>query len=122
MEKADIYRQVLDGKIILNTAKEYISLGAQNIYEEIVVFPLQIFNMLCMYLKNEISAEKLSEWASFLIMSDVYVCSDWKDQEKPEKYERMWYVLQQLSSPELDGEITQKGVRQHLQTLHEIVS
>ncbi len=103
-------------------AKLYSTLLKNIFAKEIVVFPLQIVNMLCMYLKNEISAEKLSEWASFLITSDVYVCPDWKDQEKSEKYERMWYVLQQLSSPELDGEITQKGVRQHLQTLHEIVS
>jgi hypothetical protein len=120
MSALNVYKQVLEGKISLGIAKEYLAAGTQSLVEEIFVFPTQVSNMLQMYLGNKINTEELSEWASFIITSDVYVCPDWENDEEADKYQPMWYILQQLSTPAIDGEITQEGVREHLHILNDI--
>jgi hypothetical protein len=117
MSNLNLYRQVLDGRIKAGSAKKELDEKTPRLDEKIIVYPSQILNMLQMYLHNKINKEELSEWASFLILSDVCVCPDWEDDTKADKYEPMWYIIQQLSSPEIDGEITVEGVTQHVDAL-----
>ncbi|MCS7022956.1 MAG: hypothetical protein NZU63_14145, partial [Gemmataceae bacterium] len=68
-----------------------------------------------MYQENRLNAEELSYWALLLLSLDCYISPDSciKDESSEEVdtnntdyYEPMWYVLQQLSTSEIDGPIT----------------
>jgi hypothetical protein len=120
MDTLNIYKQILDGRMTINLSKVNVKLENEVFHEEVIVTPVPTINMLEGYLHDSVSAEDLSEWAAFLLSSDVYVCPDWQDDEKSDKYELMWYALQQLSSPEIDGKITPEVVRKHLQVLNSI--
>ncbi len=81
----------------------------------IIVFPNQVKKILLSYLKNEMSDDALNIWAEFLCFRGEYVGND--DNEDEDYYEDMWYVVQKLSTPEIDGEITPDTVREYLREL-----
>lgn len=70
--------------------------------EKVVVTPKNIAAGIELYLQGGLSAERLVAWASILVCNDCFVSNDGFDDE----FEVMWYVLQRISTPFLDGEIT----------------
>ena len=87
--------------------------------EEVEIYPLDVQRMLWRYLKSEIEPDQLSSWASFLTISQAYLppASDHGE----DYYEPMWYVLQQLATPELDGAITPTKVKAHLAAIEKLI-
>lgn len=84
---------------------------------QLIVLPKHVKNMLLLYLANNISAEKLSNWSSFVLIRDEYICENCDSDESVDFYEDMFYVLQKLSTPFIDGEITPDTVREYLSEL-----
>ncbi len=112
-----------DLEAILNGNIAHIS--EVNMYEdtdpniEIIVMPIHVQNMLLAYLNKKITDEELNEWATFICFrgGGEYVCSDWENEESVDFYEDMFYVVQKLSTPEIDGEITPETVEKYLREL-----
>lgn len=95
-----------------------------NMYEdsdpnlEVVVLPKHVKAMLESYLENRITSDELNLWAIFLgYRAGEYVCKDWENDEVADYYEAMFYVVQKLSTPVIDGEITPDTVRVYLSEL-----
>ncbi|MGD9592071.1 MAG: hypothetical protein AB7V32_06090 [Candidatus Berkiella sp.] len=114
--KADDLSRILNGDI------EHIH--KVDMYEptdpnlEIIVLPKHVKAMLESYLAKNISAAELSDWATFLLFRPgEYVCKDWENDEVADYYEAMFYVVQKLSTPEIDGDITPDTVRVYLSEL-----
>lgn len=110
-----IYQDVLCGSMTPADAKK--KLQSELLEGEVFVTPEIIEAMLSKYLAGEIDAELLSDWSLFLTTYDVYVTSGWEDDNQADKYEPMWEVLQQLSTPFIDGLITKERVRDHISEL-----
>ncbi len=85
---------------------------------ELPVLPIYVKNMLLNYLSGKTTAQELTKWALFLIYrTGEYVCINWENEKSTAFYEDMFYVVQRLSSPEIDGEVTTESVRQYLTEL-----
>ena len=110
-----VYKKVLHGDLVPADAKSKMHLNTQE--PEIFVTPVIIEVMLRKYLAGVIDAQLLSDWAEFLISHDVYVTEDWEDDSQADKYEPMWEILQQLSSPFIDGTITKDLVESYISQL-----
>lgn len=115
MNKDDLIR-------ILNGDIEHIS--NLNIYEptdpnlEVTILPKHVKKMLLAYLDEKITSEQLNLWAEFICFKgSEYVCENWEDDESADFYEDMRYVVQKLSTPEIDGEITPETVQVYLKEL-----
>ena len=114
--------KIIDLERILNGDIEHIS--NINIYEqhdpnlEVTISPWHVKKMLLAYLDESISAEQLNAWAEFICFKgSEYVCENWENDESADFYEDMRYVVQKLSTPEIDGEITPETVRNYLNEL-----
>jgi len=115
----------IDLKVILNGNIEYVTkfYDAPDDPElKIVVLPVDVKKILMSYLKGDITLENLNIWAEFLCFRGEYVCNDWESDESADYYEDMWYVVQKLSTPEIDGEITPDTVRVYLEELDKYFS
>ena len=62
-------------------------------------------------------AQQLSDKSAFLISIDAYKTAGWEDDRQADKYESMWYILQQLSTPFIDGPITKERVGRYINEL-----
>jgi hypothetical protein len=115
MKKSDL-EKVLNGDVVhIDSLDMYEPTDPKN---EVVVLPIHVKKMLITYLDSKINSEQLNAWAEFLCFrSGEYVCEDWDDFEKADYYEDMWYVVQKLSTPIIDGDITPETVRQYLKEL-----
>ncbi len=112
-----IYEDILDGKVLVNEGKKI--LGSQKVSDDIEVFvtPSLIVLFLIKYVCGEIDSNYLCEWAGFLISNDVYVTPGWEDDSIADKYEPMWEILQNLSTPMTDGPISKTRVEGFIETL-----
>ena len=81
---------------------------------EVEVSVPQVVNRLQEYLRGRITADELMQWAAHLTLIDAYVTAGWHDDAQADRFEPMWHVLQQLSSPAIDGEITPERVSEYL--------
>ena len=84
---------------------------------EVEVGVQQVVNRLQEYIKGRITADELVQWAAHLTLIDAYVTPGWQDDALADRFEPMWDVLQQLSSPAIDGEITPERVSEYLRRL-----
>lgn len=84
--------------------------------DNVPVYPSDVRNMLKRYLIGDITSDELSKWAAFLCIRGEYSCPN-KTSDDEDFYEAMWDVVQALSVPEIDGEITEERVRQYLSEL-----
>jgi len=118
MDKSDLIK-ILHGDITrLRISREQ---GVYVFNVEVTMYPADVKYILLQYLSDKISADDLWEWARYiLINSDVYRHPrDHNDDEESDYYyyETMWYVIQRLSTPFLDGEITKPLVERYLTEL-----
>lgn len=111
MEKINLLK-ILDGDIAL--------IGKVNVkdialYEDrVTVEPRHVRNMLLDYLANKINSSDLTKWARFICLRGEYGTPYYLDDEMADFFEDMFYVIQRLSTPEIDGEITEERVKGYL--------
>ena len=82
----------------------------------VIVTPIDIKKMLLAYLDGKLSADDLTNWAGFLCIRAEYV-SPKCEESNPDYYEDMWYVVQCLSTPEIDGEVNENQVKLYISEL-----
>ncbi len=88
------------------------------LYEDAIpVYPQNVKKMLNLRLSGNIDTDELSQWAQFLCARSEYTSPDSRDNDKSLYYEDMWYVIQKLSTPEIDGELTTERLEQYLNEL-----
>lgn len=85
--------------------------------EEVVIVPNQVRKMLTLYLNKTISSFDLKKWANFVCLRAEYVVPGGTDDVINDHYEDMFYVIQRLSTPEIDGEINEERVKAYLKEL-----
>lgn len=91
---------------------------------DVLIRPGDVREMLLKFLKHEVSSEDLTKWAMFICLRSEYVCVPEKYEPISQEfdqigdyYEDMMYVIQKLSTPQIDGEINEKSVREYLSEL-----
>lgn len=84
---------------------------------EVVVMPSAVVNILLRYLNSEIESADVQHWADLLVNNETFVCPNWQDDDVADRYEPMWYVLQRLASPAIDGGISVDNVRCYLKDI-----
>lgn len=87
---------------------------------EIEVCPKHIIAVLNKYLANEISDECLVRWADLLISNENYICPNWQDDTLVDMHEPMWYVLQRIASPSVDGNLSPGKVSEYLKEVENV--
>ena len=118
LDRYNIYQGVLKGELTPESAKQklkVINFSGKEI--EIVVTPDEVISVLNKYLWGKLDDKSISNWASFLFFEDAYISPNWEDEEQSDKYEPMWYVIQQLSTPAIDGKITPRKIKEHIKEL-----
>ena len=85
--------------------------------EVVVITPKYVRSMLEKYLQKNISAEDLQKWAAFVCIRSEYAVPGGYDDQIHDYYEPMYYVIQRLSTPELDGDITQARIKEYMKEL-----
>lgn len=86
---------------------------------KVVVLPHHVKKILLSYLSSQINADELQRVTEFICYhTGAYIINDPNDDiETQNYYEAMWYVIQKLSTPEIDGEITPETVLLYLSEL-----
>lgn len=84
---------------------------------EVTVYPKDVKSMLLVYLSGRYTAEDLTNWAGFICIRAEYGPPDYLNDEIADYYEDMFYVIQRLSTPEIDGEVNEERVRRYLKEL-----
>jgi hypothetical protein len=106
---------ILEGDISLIDA---VNVNDIALYEVCVtVEPKHVKKMLLEYLNENISAHDLNRWAKFICSRTEYGTPYYLNEKLVDYYEDMFYVIQCLSTPEIDGEINEKQVKQYLSEL-----
>jgi hypothetical protein len=106
---------------ILNGDLSYIDLVNLDdvaLYEvRVTILPNHVRTMLTNYLAGKYSADDLTRWARFTCMRTEYGSPNYLDDEMADYYEDMFYVIQRLSTPEIDGEVNEASVKSYLAEL-----
>jgi hypothetical protein len=84
---------------------------------EVIVHPKDVKNMLQSYLEGRLSAEDLTNWAGFICVRGEYCSPNYLEDAMADYYEDMFYVIQRLSTPEIDGEVNDATVKSYLAEL-----
>lgn len=88
---------------------------------DIIVYPKDVKRTLLAYLNDKITNTDLTKWADFINWRSKYSYPDREDEnegyEIADHYKDMWYVIQKLSTPFLDGDICHSRVKQYLSEL-----
>jgi hypothetical protein len=84
--------------------------------DEVVIRPEHVRARMQAYLRGDISADHLSEWASLILLIGAY---NWLGSQFLESSpgERAWLVIQELSLPEVHGPISHASVNEKLDRL-----
>ena len=114
MEREDLLK-ILTGDINLINSVNINDVALPE--DEVVVMPFHVKKMLHEYLSGRISSEDLTRWAFFITMRAEYCCINYLDFEIADYYEDMFYVIQRLSTPQLDGEVNEARVKSYLSEL-----
>lgn len=111
MEYTDLLR-ILHGDIshINEVNADDVALYETNV----TIKPTNVREILCKYLSGDVNAAQLVGWAKFICSRGEYICPNWEDDNFSDYYEDMFYVIQRLSTPEIDGEINNKRIKQYI--------
>tara|TARA_R110000868_G_scaffold368973_1_gene632214 strand:- start:1424 stop:1804 length:381 start_codon:yes stop_codon:yes gene_type:complete len=114
MEQIDLLK-ILEGDI---SRIDSVNVSDIALYEvRVTVEPRHIRTMLNDYLDCKVNAKDITRWASFICLRAEYGTPNYLDDEIADYYEDMFYVIQRLSTPEIDGEVNEERVRQYLSEL-----
>ena len=84
---------------------------------EIIIFPRHVISMLRKYINGAIDSIKVRDWAAYLVIMEQYVASSDYTSITEDDCEKMWEIIQELSTPEIDGELTKFRAKNYLNTL-----
>lgn len=114
MELTDLVK-ILEGDI---SHIDSVNVSDIALYEmRVTVEPYHVRKMLSEYLAGKVNAEDLTRWAMFICLRAEYGTPYYLNDEIADYYEDMFYVIQRLSTPEIDGEVNEERVRQYLSEL-----
>lgn len=105
--------EAIRGEVSLESVPAPSTVGAKEVHLK----PTDLLPVLNQYLHGRLSAEVLRDWASWVLCQEDLSVEGWQSDSVADHYEPMWYVLQQLSTPFIDGEISKELVREHVATL-----
>lgn len=111
MDKMKILQKILNGAIKLIDSFDCNQPAL--LKEEVIVTPKIVRKVLNMYLNGYIDETELQKWAVFICIRSEYVVPGGDNDEINDYYEPMYYVIQKLSTPILDGAITSKLVEEY---------
>jgi hypothetical protein len=114
MEKDDLER-ILHGDI--DHIYEVNERDPAELHILVPIFPKDVRSMLLAYLSNKITADELTYWAGFICIRAEYCIPNYIDDDMVKYYEDMYYVIQRLSTPQIDGEVNETSVKQYLYEL-----
>lgn len=114
-KKMRILAFILNGKISL--IDDFDMNEVRTLNERIIIKPSQIRKMLLKYLAGEISDFELNRWARFICQRTEYKVPGGDDDNINDFYEAMYYVIQRLSTPEIDGDIDENRIQLYLDEL-----
>ena len=89
--------------------------------------PIAIIHVLEKYLQNDLDENYVREWALFVRMILRYVspndeyCEHNNDEKAYEKYYPVWEVIEQLTCPAIDGELTPARAKELIHLLYEFM-
>lgn len=107
--------KILNGKIDLI---DQVNIRDIALFEaNVTIYPKVVKTMLRHFINGDLSSFDLYKWAKFICARAEYCCPNWDIDEIADYYEDMMYVIQRLSTPEIDGEINEERVRQYLTEL-----
>jgi len=86
--------------------------------EIIIIKPSQVRKMLLKYLSGELSDFELNQWARFICLRLEYIVPGGDDNKINDFYEDMYYVIQRVSTPEIDGDIDEDRIQSYLDELN----
>lgn len=113
MKQNEILTNILSGNTEL--IKTYVSMfDRYNSKCKILVTPEHIKKVLIDYLDKKMCSQELSIWADFLCCNDGFFTPY---HENEDYYENMWYVVQRISTPFIDGEINIENISKYLAEL-----
>ena len=114
MDKIDLIK-ILEGEIV---RIDFVNAQDVALYESrVIVKPEHVRKMLLDYLAGKYTADDLTKWASFISLRAEYGCENYLDDEAADYYEDMFYLIQCLSMPQIDGEVNEKQVKHYLSDL-----
>ena len=114
MEQIDLVK-ILEGDI---SHIDLVNMSDVALYEvRVAVEPRHVRKMLHDYLLGKINDKDLTRWAMFICMRAEYGTPYYLDDEMADYYEDMFYVIQRLSMPEIDGEVNEVSVKSYLTEL-----
>jgi hypothetical protein len=111
MDKIDLIK-ILEGDISHIDAVNVQDIAS---YEtRVIIKPAHVRRMLLDFLASKYTAKDLKKWATFICARTEYGCENYLDDQVADYYEDMFYIIQCLSTPEIDGEINEKQVQLYL--------
>lgn len=114
MKREDLIK-ILEGEISLIDKMNLKEIALAEI--EIFVKPNHVRKMLLDFLAGKITADELAKWSKFICLRPEYGSEFYLDDEKWNYHETMFNVIQRLSTPELDGDVTHESVKNYLSKL-----
>jgi hypothetical protein len=84
---------------------------------EVIVYPRDVKYMLRSYLEGKVNSDDLTNWAGFICIRGEYCSPNYLDDDIADYHEDMFYVIQRLSTPEIDGEVNEATVKSYLAEL-----
>lgn len=111
MNKVKILKTILNGGIKL--IDDFDCDQPALLEEEVIVTPKTVKKVLNMYLNGYIDEAELEKWADFICIRSEYVVPGGNNDEINDYYEPMYYAIQKLSTPILDGVITSELVTEY---------
>lgn len=107
--------KILEGDISLI---DQVNVHDVDLPDDILIEPRHVRRILKDYLAGKISSENLTRWAMFICSRFEYcVVIDAFDFELADYFEDLFYVIQRLSTPLIDGAVNEERVRQYLSEL-----
>ncbi len=114
MNRLQVLQQIVKGNIeLINDFNQDLSVYLD---DEIVIKPSYVRNMLNRFLNKSVNIDDIKEWARFICGRGEYIVPG-NDDKTTDFYEDMYYVIQRLSTPEIDGEINEERVKGYLKEL-----
>jgi len=112
--------ELMSDYIQINKRRSRDYIISKHINLEIGIFPEDVKKILSKFIKGELNEDEIRKWASLILaLVDVY-STPLKKGEKEDKYEPMWYIIQQLASPEVDGNLTIQKAELFIEELNRI--
>lgn len=116
MDKINLVK-ILEGDIFLINQVNVKDVALPE--DHVTVEPRHVRKMLKDYLTGKVSSEDLTRWAMFICLRGEYYGTPYSllDDEMADYFEDMFYVIQRLSTPEIDGEVNEERVKGYLREL-----